>query len=160
MSNKLKQLWHRTPRACVFSTTITVLFIIGMIIVGQYKGAKYAGALAMVVLYFVHLLVGAGAGFTVLRLWYYRGNPLIRRMAIYLHSAPIMAVTSIVLIFMAREVQLTWKFSIVWFAGTLLADLTRLPFVFYMLRGDDPQASTVPQRVTRPPAAPDMNAPS
>jgi hypothetical protein len=147
-------------RAGVIATAFVLTFALSMVAVGQHKGAKYAGALAMVVLYFVHLLVGAGAGFTVLRLWYYRGNPLIRHMAIYLHSAPIMAVTSIVLIFMAREVQLTWKFSIVWFAGTLLADLTRLPFVFYMLRGDDPQASTVPQRVTRPPAAPDMNAPS
>lgn len=158
--DKIKRLWHRTPRACVIASAFTLLIITVMFIVGYHAGAKYAGALTMVILYFVHLGIGAGTGFTILRLWYYRDNPLIKRMAIYMHAAPIMALTSIVLIFMAKGVTLTWKFSIIWFAGVLLADIVRLPFVVYMLKGDNPHASTVPVTITKPPAAPDMNAPS
>lgn len=156
----IKRVWHRTPRGCVFATVMVLLFTIGMIIVGRHAGAKYAGALTMVILYFLHLLISAGCGYTIIRLWYYRENPLIKRVAIYMHAAPIMAVTAIVLIFMAKGVTLTWKFSITLFAGTLLADLVRLPFLAYILRSENPHASTVPATITKPPASPDMNAPS
>lgn len=158
--DRLRHLWHRTPRGCVIATAFTLLFAAGMFILGYYAGAKYAGTLTLVVLFFVHLTIGAGCAFAILRLWYYRENRLIKRMALYMHGAPIMALTSIVLIFMAKGVVLTWKFSITLFAGTLLADMVRLPFLSYMLKGDRPPASNVPERVIKPPASPDMNAPS
>lgn len=158
--DRIKRLYQRTPLACKVATVFTLLFTLGMVVLGQYKGARYAGVLTMVILYFVHLLSGAGCGFAILRLWYYRDNPLIKRMAIYMHAAPIMALTSIVLLFMAKGVTLTWKFSITLFAGTLLADIVRLSFIVYVLRGDDPHASSVPATITKPPASPDMNAPS
>lgn len=158
--DRLKRLHQRTPLVCKVATVFVLLLTLGMVIVGQYAGAKYAGTLTMVIFYFVHLAIGAGTGFAILRLWYYRDNPLIRRMAIFMHAAPVTALTSIVLLFMARGVTLTWKFSITLFAGTLLADFIRLPFIVYVLKGDDPHAASVPAVVTKPSASPDMNAPS
>lgn len=158
--DKIRHLWRRTPRACVIAACFVLVFALGMFTVGQFAGAKYAGTLTLVILYLIHLLIGAGAGFAILRLWYYRDNPLVKRMAIYMHAAPIGALTSIVLLFMAKGVTLTWKFSITLFAGTLLADIVRLSFVVYVLKGDNPHTSTVPEQIVKPPAAPDMNAPS
>lgn len=159
--DRLKRLNRRTPLACKVATVFVLLFTVGMFTVGQFAGARYAGTLTLVILFFIHLLIGAGAGFAILRLWYYRDNPLIRRMAIYMHAAPVTALTSIVLLFMARGVTLTWKFSITLFAGTLLADLVRLSFIVYVCRGDNPHTSTVPEKIApKPPASPDMNAPS
>lgn len=160
MPDRIRRLWHRVPRACVIVTCFVLAFALGMVAVGQAAGAKYAGALTMVILFFIHLLIGAGAGFSILRLWYYRDNPLVKRMAIYMHAAPIGALTSIVLLFMAKGVTLTWKFSITLFAGTLLADIVRLSFVVYVLKGDNPHTSAVPAAVTVPSKQPDMNAPS
>lgn len=158
--DRIKRIWRRTPRACVIATCFALAFALGMVAVGRAAGARYAGTLTMVILFFIHLLIGAGAGFAILRLWYYRENPLIRRMAVFMHATPIGALTSIVLLFMAKGVHLTWKFSITLFAGTLLMDLVRIPFILYVCKGDDPHASTVPEVVTKPPASPDMNAPS
>lgn len=158
--DRIRRIWRRTPRACVIATSFVLAFTIGMIVVGQYKGAKYAGGLTMVILWFLHLAVGAGAAFAIMRLWYHRRNPLIKRMALYMHAAPIGILTAVVLLFMARGITLTWKFTITLFAGTLLADMLRLPFILYVLRGDDPHASTVPEQVKKPSADPNMNAPS
>jgi uncharacterized membrane protein YeiH len=159
--DKIKRLWHRTSRACVVATVFILLFTAGMVTAGYFNGAKYAGALTMVVLFLIHLLIGAGGGYSVLRLWYYRENPLIRRMAIYMHAAPIGAVMAIVLLFMSKGVRFTWKFSITLFAGTLLMDLVRVPFILYMTRGDDPHASTIPALpVATEPEPADMRAPS
>lgn len=156
----LKQLWRLMPRGSVIVFMFVLMFTAGMFIMGQYHGVKYAGTLTMVIVYFIHLGIGAGSGFTILRLWYHRSNPLIKRMAIYMHAAPIGALTAIVLLFMSRGITLTWKFTITLFVGTLIADLVRLPFVVYMLKGDNPHASTVPEQIIKPPASPDMNTPS
>lgn len=89
-----------------------------------------------VVVWFTHLALGAGAGFAVLRLWEDRKNPFILRVAIYMHAAVVGALMAIVLVFMAKGIKLTWKFSITWFAGTLLMDALRVPLILYIVKGN------------------------
>lgn len=89
----------------------------------------------MVVIWFLHLAIAAGAGYAVIRLWPYRRNTLIRHMATYMFAAPITALTSIVMTFMAKGITLNWKFAVTWFAGTFLADVVRVPFILYLLKG-------------------------
>lgn len=98
---------------------------------------RQIGLWAMVVLWFLHLLLGAGAFYAIIRLWPSRANPFIRRIAIYMHGTVIGAVMAIVLVFFAKGVTLTWKFTIAWFAGTLLMDAVRVPLILYLCLGGD-----------------------
>lgn len=88
-----------------------------------------------VVIWFLHLIMGAGAGFAALRLWPMRADKFTFRLMLYLHALMIDAISAIVLVFMARGVTLTWKFSITLFAATVLKDLVRLPLVVMLIKG-------------------------
>ena len=54
---------------------------------------------------------------------------------IHLHAAMLDSLSAIVLVFLAKGVHLTWKFSTVWFALTAIRDMVRLPLIFYVMRG-------------------------
>lgn len=89
-----------------------------------------------VIYWFVHLGIGTGVGYAILRLWNNRRNRFICRVAIYMHAAIIDVLMSIVLVFMAKGVHLTYKFWITWLAGSILADMARVPLIIYILKGN------------------------
>lgn len=96
---------------------------------------KTVAAWIFVVIWFYHLIVGAGAGFAAWRLWPERSIRFIKFTMIHLHAAIIDSLMAIVLVFMAHNVKLTWKFSVAWFAFTAARDTVRLPLVLYVIRG-------------------------
>lgn len=85
--------------------------------------------------WFFQLAVGAGAGFAAMKIWRARDDKFAFRLMLALHAPIINALMAIVLIFVARGVRLTWKFTITWFAGALLADLVVLPLVLLLIKG-------------------------
>ena len=93
-----------------------------------------------VIYWFLHLLFAAGAGAAIIRLWGNRTNPFLRRLALYMTAMPLGALYSIVLVFTARGIKLNWKFSITWFAGSMLMDAVRVPLIVWLLKGNgDPK---------------------
>lgn len=108
---------------------------------------KQVALWSFVVVWFFHLAVGAGGGYAILRLWPNRNNPLIRWLAIFMHATPIGALVSIVLVFFAKGVHLTWKFALAWFIGTFLMDLVRLPLIFYLVRDSKAAQATRPGEI-------------
>lgn len=91
--------------------------------------------LAFIAVWFFQLAVGAGAGFAAMKIWRVRDDRFAFRLIFALHAPMINALMAIVLIFMTRGVRLTWKFTITWFAGALLADLAILPLVLLLIKG-------------------------
>lgn len=91
--------------------------------------------LFFVVIWFIHLILGVGAGWAALRLWYSRHHPLIKWMGLYINAFIIDVLSAIVLLFVAHGVQLTWKFSAVLFISTLLCDIVRAPLIVYLIKG-------------------------
>ena len=88
-----------------------------------------------VVIWFYHLVVGAGAGFAAWRLWPERKIRFVKYTMIHLHAAILDSLSAIVLLFLAKGVHLTWKFSAALFAFTVMRDCVRLPLIFYVMRG-------------------------
>lgn len=148
--DSLRRCWRRLPRWCAVLTVSTISIGLLIFALAELTSAKWAGALSMVSFYFVHLGIGVGAGVAILRLWHYRDNPLIARVAVYMSAMVIGAVMAVVLLFMARGVKLTWKFALVWFAGTLLMDAVRVPLIFYLCKGETPDAPAQPADMTAP----------
>lgn len=98
--------------------------------------------LLFVIIWFVHLIVGVGAGYATLRLWYSRHHPLIRWVGLYINAFIIDVVAAIVMLFMAKGVVLTWKFASVLFISTFIGDILRAPLIIYLIRG--PSAIAIP----------------
>ena len=95
-----------------------------------------------IVYWFIHLGIGVGVGYAILRLWSSRRNPFIWRVAIYMHAAIIDVIQSIVLVFMARGVKLTYKFWLTWIIGSILMDVVRIPFIIYVIKGNGAERTT------------------
>lgn len=91
--------------------------------------------LLFVIIWFIHLILGFGAGYAALRLWYGRHHPLIKWVGLYINAFIIDVLSAIVLLFMARGVTLTWKFATVMFVSTFLGDVVRAPLILYLIRG-------------------------
>lgn len=91
--------------------------------------------LLFIFVWFFQLAVGAGAGLAAMKIWRVRDDRFAFRLMLALHAPMINALMAIVLIFMARGVRLTWKFTITWFAGALLADLVALPLILLLIKG-------------------------
>jgi hypothetical protein len=85
--------------------------------------------------WFFFLAVGAGAGFAAMKVWPARKDRFAARLLWSLHSPMIIALTAILLPFMARDVHLTWKFTITWFVGMVLSSLTTLPLILMLIKG-------------------------
>ena len=95
-----------------------------------------------VVIWFLHLAVGAGAGYAALRLWRARRNPFIWRTGLYLCAMVVDLFASILLVFMARDVRFSWKFTIVMFAAAVIEDMIRLPLIIYVLKGPEDEVDS------------------
>lgn len=91
--------------------------------------------LLFVIIWLIHLILGFGAGYAALRLWYGRHHPLIKWVGLYMNAFIIDVLSAIVLLFMAKGVVLTWKFATVMFVSTFLADIVRAPLILYLIRG-------------------------
>lgn len=91
--------------------------------------------LLFVIIWFIHLILGFGAGYAALRLWYGRHHPLIKWVGLYIIAFIIDVLSAIVLLFMAKGVILTWKFATVMFVSTFLGDVVRAPLILYLIRG-------------------------
>lgn len=97
--------------------------------------AKVILAYIFVAIWFIHLLVSAGGGYTIIYLNRNKENPLIFRLMIYMNATVLDGLEAIILLFLAKDVVFTWKFSIVIFTFALLKDITRLPMILYLLKG-------------------------
>lgn len=89
-----------------------------------------------IVYWFIHLGIGTGVGYGILRLWPNRHNPFVWRVAIYMHAAIIDVLVSIVLVFMSKGVKLTYKFWIAWLVSSILMDAVRIPLIIYVIKGN------------------------
>lgn len=126
---------------------LLVLCLISLIPVGFIWAGfapKRVGTYVFVILWFCHLVVGAGAGFAAYRLWPERDNPFVAMTMISLHAPMLNALAAIVLLFVARGVKFTWKFSAVLFGFMFLWDIVTTPLVFFILRG--PRGTTETRR--------------
>lgn len=91
--------------------------------------------LLFVIIWFIHLILGVGAGYAALRLWYSRHHPLIRWVGLYINAFIIDVLSAIVLVFVGRGEKLTWRFMAVLFISTFLCDMVRAPLILYLIRG-------------------------
>jgi len=95
----------------------------------------------LIVVWFFHLTVGGMAGVAAwLRVWTRRYDDegkkdrLAYALTYSLSALPLDSLMAIVLVFMARGVKFTWKFTIVLFAFTLVEDLIRLPLIVLLIK--------------------------
>lgn len=88
-----------------------------------------------VLVYILHLVLGAGAGYAALRLWPARHHPLVWRVIVYMHGFIIEAITSLILLFVARGTFFTQAFAAVLFTGMFLGDVVRTFLIVYLIKG-------------------------
>jgi len=127
----LRPFWRRTIIICIGLAALTLFFWNLSLLIGSRRVIIWSA----VVIWFLHVFLGAGAGFAAWRLWPDRDNPFIRRLIVSLHGLMLSALWAIVLLFLSRGVRFTWKFSIAFFGGTALIDGIWLPLVLYIIRG-------------------------
>ena len=96
-----------------------------------------------VLVWISQVALGIGAGWAAVRLWYFRHHPLIRWVGVYMSAFIVDVISAIVLLFVARGVVLTWKFSAVMFVSALVCNILRAPLIFYLIRG--PEALPLPE---------------
>lgn len=88
-----------------------------------------------VLVYLLHLALGAGAGYASLRLWPSRHHPWVWRVIVYIHGFIIEAITSIVLLLVSRGTYFTPVFAAVLFTGMFLGDVVRTFLIAYVIKG-------------------------
>lgn len=88
-----------------------------------------------VLIYIMHLALGAGAGYAALRLWRSRHHPLVWRVIVYIHGFIVEAITSLVLLLVARGTYFTQGFAAVLFTGMFLGDIVRVFLIAYLIKG-------------------------
>jgi hypothetical protein len=88
-----------------------------------------------VIIWFVYLVTGAGAGFACWRIWPMRADKFTRRLILALHGLMADALLAIVLVFLAKGVKFTWKFTIAIFAAALIKSVVSFPLLLMLMRG-------------------------
>lgn len=96
---------------------------------------RASATFAFVIIWFTHLALGVVAVVAGTRLWRSRHIPLLKWLWFYLNAFVIDVLSAIVLLFVARGVKFTWKFTAVMFVSTLLSDIARAPLLFSLIRG-------------------------
>lgn len=126
-----------------------VAFLISFLLWLLFYYPRQFGLFTFVVVWFLHLALGAGATYAIIRLWELRRHPMIWRLMVYITAFGIEALTAIVLVFVARGVKFTWKFSAVMFIGALLGDVVRIPLIAYLIKGPTNGALASHEEVSR-----------
>lgn len=102
-------------------------------------------SLLFVIIWFIHLILGVGAGYATLRLWRSRHHPLMKWVGLYMNAFIVDVLSAIVLVFVAKGVVFTWKFTTVMFVSTFICDVIRAPLILYLIRGpSEPPPPTGP----------------
>jgi hypothetical protein len=83
----------------------------------------------------VHLASGIGAGWAIVRLWYYRKHPLMGKIGLYMWGFVIEVMSGLATLFVAKGVMFTWTYATVYFTGMLLSALVRVPLIVLLIRG-------------------------
>lgn len=96
---------------------------------------RTAAIIILVVIWFIHVILGIGAGWAAVRLWYFRHNPLMKWVGVYITAFIVDVLSAIVLLFVAKGVTFTWKFSTVMFVSALICNVLRAPLIIYLIRG-------------------------
>lgn len=96
---------------------------------------RTAALIILVVIWFIHVILGVGAGWAAVRLWYFRHHPLMKWVGVYITAFIVDVLSAIVLLFVTKGVTLTWKFSTVMFVSTLICNILRAPLIIYLIRG-------------------------
>jgi hypothetical protein len=89
----------------------------------------------IVIIWLLQLAVGCGAGYAAYRLWQDRANQFVRRAMYHLHATMIIALATVVLPFMSKDVRLTWRFTYTLFIFMGLWNLVSLPLILFVIRG-------------------------
>ena len=92
---------------------------------------------ASIVIWMFHVVIGAGAGYATIRLWEFRTQPLIMRLGLFLTGYVVETLSAVVLLFLARGVRFTLKFTAVMFGLMLVSDLLRVWLILYLIKGPD-----------------------
>lgn len=110
---------------------------------------RTATLIFFIVIWLIHVGLGAGAGYAALRLWFLRHHPLMKWVGVYIIAFIVDALSAIVLLFVAKGVKFTWKFSTVMFISTLISNVMRAPLIFYLIRGPEPLGSSAAGEVEK-----------
>lgn len=121
------------PVASIFLLLLAAILVLPLKIVAAY---------VFVAIWFIHIGLGAGAGYASLHLWSLRRHPLIKWMGLYINAFIIDVLSAIALLFVMKGVTLTWKFTAVLFISTLISNIFRAPLIFYLIKG--PQELPLP----------------
>ncbi|HEX5704851.1 MAG TPA: hypothetical protein VFX97_16760 [Pyrinomonadaceae bacterium] len=125
--------WRYLISISIVSLSLAAFFFALIVLAGV--STRQVAAWTFVAIWFVHLLVGAGAGYAAWRLWPNRENAFVKLTMVHLHAAIVDAIGGVVLIFLATNVRFTWKFSLGFFAFALARDIVRMPLILYIIRG-------------------------
>lgn len=141
----------RRPR---FRWIAVVIIAVALLAFGAYLSRnqpRIFATYAFIIIWLFHFTLGIGAGYATLRLWSSRHHPLIWRLGIYLNAFIVDVVATVVLLFIARGVKMTWKFSTVLFVSAFISDIIRLPLIFYLIKGPAPVPSKTDHSGALPP---------
>lgn len=97
-----------------------------------------------VVIWFLYLATGAGAGFSCWRIWPMRRDRFASRLILALHAMMVDALLAIVLVFLGKGVKFTWKFSIAIFVAATIKMAVSLPLLLMLMRGLEDQKGATP----------------
>lgn len=114
---------------------LAALGIVLFVALGQLLTFRVVAVFSFVVIWFIHVALGIGAGWAAVRLWYFRHHPLIKWVGVYITAFIVDVLAAVVLLFMTKGVTLTWKFSTVLFVSTLICNVFRAPLIIYLIRG-------------------------
>lgn len=87
--------------------------------------------------WFFHILLSAGAGYAMLRLWHHRKHPLMGRMGLYMTGFVVEGALDTVLLFISATCRPA-AYILIWAIGTWARDLPRMPLVLYIITGPGP----------------------
>lgn len=130
MKSSFARLWKCRRWLMLATCSVPLLLCAGWAL-----SHRIVATLTFVVIWFIHLAMGVVAVVAATRLWRSRHVPLLRWLWLYINAFLIDVLSAVVLLFVARGVKLTWKFSAVMFVSTLLSDIARMPLLFSLIRG-------------------------
>jgi hypothetical protein len=90
--------------------------------------------LLLTAVWFFHVLLAAGAGYAVLRLWQHRHQQFINQLGKYMTGFVVEGAGWTAMLYVTAG-QRTWTVVLTWVISTLMADLPRIPLIMFIIRG-------------------------